>query len=167
MRTDHQTHPIAPAATDQYERWPAINDLENPDAAGPSTKTWLDKHRDDGPLPALGGGWNTGATPRPQPSAPTVMPYSYLPASGHRRTARLATASVVTGCVAAPLVVLGGIGGILGILAVVLGVVSIRQIDHSPELYGKVRAVVGIVAGAGSALVGIPILLLLLLILGA
>lgn len=214
MRTDQPTHPIRPAETDQYVRWPAVNDLDTnsdldtngvfdsaarsnghqaavpvaarcaadpeylPPAASPTATPapagWLTGHRDDGPLPAIGDPWGhseVGAVRAAYTPAPVAAYYpsaasSVVVGSAYRRTAPLATAAVVSGCVSVPLVLLGGIGGVLGILAVLLGVVSIRQINRDPLYHGRVRAATGIVLGTGSAIIGLPILFFLMLLAG-
>ena len=79
-------------------------------------------------------------------------------------TSGWANAALIGGLVSVPLVLLLGIGGVLGVLAVILGVVGVRQVRREPLARGNGRAITGIVLGTGSAVIGIPILALVLTI---
>ncbi|NDK89693.1 DUF4190 domain-containing protein [Gordonia desulfuricans] len=190
-RTDHPTSPIAPAVTDQHLRWPTVNDDEplpapastaftstgTPPAAPipaapvpaavevatPATGSfWLSPRarQDDSPLPAVGDYWDLGR-PDPVPYTP-LQPV--LPPT--RRTAPVAQAAMISGLASMPLIPLAGLGGLVGALAVVLGLVGAFQIGRRPDYRGTGRAITGIVLGTGSAIVGLPILFLVLLIAG-
>ncbi|MGW0037988.1 DUF4190 domain-containing protein [Gordonia sp. NPDC003376] len=190
-RTDHPTSPIAPAVTDQHLRWPTVNDDEPlptadsvaADAATPTPSTpppvecapvevaaptpntgsfWLSPRarQNDSPLPAVGDYWDLGR-PDPVPYTP-LQPV--LPPM--RRTAPVAQAAMISGLASVPLIPLAGLGGVVGALAAVLGLVGALQIGRRSDYRGTGRAITGIVLGTGSAIVGLPILFLVLLIAG-
>lgn len=180
MRTTAPTHPIAPAVTDRHIRWPqsneddhAIADTPDRDDVGspppvPAAEISLApspflSRVDDAPLPPVGDFWGVNARDHPIPVqvGSPVVPVSYP------RTSMLANAAMIGGLASIPLVLLLGVGGILGILAVVAGAVSIHQLRRQPGRPGTARAITGIVAGTGSALVGVPILAVVLAVSGA
>lgn len=177
MRTDQPTHPIAPTATDRHVRWPQHNDdapiveaasiveaapVPVIEPVTPITRFPLRGSRDEGPLPAVGEYWTaeywTADDWTPGHVGTVDEPVRYPHTSGW------ATAALISGLVSVPLVLLLGIGGILGVLAVILGVVGVRQIRRDPLARGTGRAITGIVVGTGSAVIGIPILALVLTI---
>ena len=66
-------------------------------------------------------------------------------------------------CIALMGILLFGLGGLTGLVAVAMGAVAIRQIRRRPGLRGNGRAIGAIVVGTSAAVVGLPVLLLLLL----
>lgn len=171
MRTD--TQPIAPSATDRHLRWPLVNDLESemaaqpapplPVAIDPPPAQWRTRAATDAPLPAVGDLWDLG---NPDP-LPVIAPGSPVaPVWARRRTSSpLTTAALCTALVSVPLVLVLGLGGLTGLLAIALGAGGIRQVNRQPaQLRGRGRAVAAIVLGAGSALIGLPILLFVLVV---
>ena len=79
----------------------------------------------------------------------------------------MTTASLVTALAAFPLIPVLGIGGVAGLMSIALGAAGVRQIHRHPTRYrGSGRAVTGIVLGTIAAVIGIPILLLVLVIAG-
>ncbi|WHU48354.1 DUF4190 domain-containing protein [Gordonia sp. L191] len=164
MRTDQVTRPIAPAVTDRHARWPQVNDLvdepvepETPLSEIPSARSDVV----DGPLPPIGDLWGRAELdPIPELTTSGVGPVVYP----RGRTAPAATAAVVCGVASVPLTLALGIGGVLGILAIISGVAAVRTIRRTPGMRGTGRAVASIVMGTGSALVGLPILALVLMV---
>ena len=184
VRTDQVTRPIVPAVTDRHVRWPEVNDLvdesvepgtphpetphpERPDHETPDFENPLfevpSARSDvmDGPLPPIGDLWGRAELdPIPEFRTSGVGPVVYP----RGRTAPAATAAVVCGVASVPLTLALGIGGVLGILAIILGVTAVRTIRRTPGMRGTGRAVASIVMGTGSALVGLPILALVLMV---
>lgn len=121
----------------------------------------------DTPLPEVGDYWDL-AHAESVIFTPTVHPVplaSQVPA--RPRTSPLTTASLVTALAAFPLIPVLGIGGVVGLLSMVLGAAGVRQIHRHPTRYrGSGRAVTGIVLGTIAAVIGIPIMLLVLVIAG-
>ena len=83
--------------------------------------------------------------------------------AGRRRVAPLARTAMRTGMASLPLILLFGLGGVIGVLAVVLGTAGVWQARRHPEYRGTGRAVGAIILGTAAAVVGLPVLLLLLL----
>ncbi len=205
MGVDNSTQPFPPAVTDRYERWPAVNDLDETSRpadtpappAGPRARTRVESRGsllssrrapvEHAPLPPVGDFWdlenpgtdglspaarpvggNTGvalafphAVRRPAPT-PHAPPTPYVPPRTDRTVAPAASIALATGLVSIPLTLALGLGAVLGMIAIVAGVVGIRKVNRSPaSTKGTGRAVTGIVCGAGSVLVGGPILLFL------
>ncbi|MGV9481111.1 DUF4190 domain-containing protein [Gordonia aichiensis] len=186
MRTEHQTAPIEPTLTQRYERWPSSNDLESMtlpstadataynDAIAASTPgrphrspVPMARVRDtpgDSPLPEVGDYWDLA-----HPDHVALAPVPLTPARPlpqRTRPAPLSTASLVTALAALPLVPVLGIGGVLGVLSVALGAAGVRQINRKPGYHGSARAITGIVLGTIAALIGVPVLLLVLVVVG-
>lgn len=125
----------------------------------------------DTPLPEVGDYWDLAhaerviLTPTVIPTVHPVPLASQVPA--RPRTSPLTTASLVTALAAFPLIPVLGIGGVVGLLSMVLGAAGVRQIHRHPTRYrGSGRAVTGIVLGTIAAVIGIPIMLLVLVIAG-
>lgn len=73
----------------------------------------------------------------------------------------------MTALAAFPLIPVLGIGGVAGLMSIALGAAGVRQIHRHPARYrGSGRAVTGIILGTIAAVIGIPILLLVLAIAG-
>ncbi|MFT4041672.1 MAG: DUF4190 domain-containing protein [Gordonia sp. (in: high G+C Gram-positive bacteria)] len=147
MRTEDATEPITPAATQRQPRWP-----------------------DDAPIPEVGDYWDPNHADRWQPPPVAAMSPqggSVSPAM-HLRQAPAASAALVSGLAALALIPAAGIGGIVGLIAIILGATGIRQINRNPTQYhGNGRAVSAIILGTIAALIGIPVLLLVLLLTSA
>lgn len=186
MRAEHQTAPIEPTLTQRYERWPSSNDLESMTLPSTADATAYDDaiaastpgrpHRSpvpmarvrdtpgDLPLPEVGDYWDLA-----HPDHVALAPVPLTPARPlpqRTRPAPLSTASLVTALAALPLVPVLGIGGVLGVLSVALGAAGVRQINRKPGCHGSARAITGIVLGTIAALIGVPVLLLVLVVVG-
>ncbi|WP_044508140.1 hypothetical protein [Gordonia sp. KTR9] len=131
--------------------------------------------REHAALPPVGDFWdlqNAGpvslaAMPLPAgPVPPRPAPYLTRPVGG-RPVAPAASLALTTGLISIPLTLVLGLGAVLGLVAVVSGAVAVRQVRRAPaERKGTGRAITGIVTGAGSMVVGGPILLLVLFLAG-
>lgn len=131
--------------------------------------------REHAALPPVGDFWDLknadrapfAAMPLPARTFPArSAPYLTRPVGG-RSVAPAASLALTTGLISIPLTLLLGLGAILGLVAVVAGAVGIRQVRRAPaERKGTGRAIAGIVTGAGSVIVGGPILFLVLLLSG-
>lgn len=97
---------------------------------------------------------------------PSPAPYLTRPVGG-RPVAPAASLALTTGLISIPLTLVLGLGAILGLVAVVSGVIGVKQVRRAPaERKGTGRAITGIMTGAGSMVVGGPILLLVLFLAG-
>lgn len=127
-------------------------------------------------LPPVGDFWDLenanraplGAMASPARRMAPVVPTPYLTRPvGGRTVAPAASLALTTGLISVPLTLALGLGAILGLVAVVSGAVAAKQVRRAPaERKGTGRAITGIVTGAGSMVVGGPILLLVLLLAG-
>ncbi|MGW0455846.1 DUF4190 domain-containing protein [Gordonia sputi] len=125
----------------------------------------------DTPLPEVGDYWDLSHRENAilMPTViPTVHPVSLVgQVPAQPRTSPLTTASLVTALAAFPLIPVLGIGGVAGLMSIALGAAGVRQIHRHPTRYrGSGRAVTGIILGTIAAVIGIPILLLVLVIAG-
>lgn len=140
--SDHSTEPIPPTTTDRLRIWPSAT----------------------GPIPEVGDFWDLAHSEPVHEGV--IFPYGPPPAIGLppsrpvTRVSGWATAALTVGLVAVPLSLVG-VGAILGVLAVGLGVGGVVHAGGAAHR-GKGRAVTGIILGAGSAVVGTPILLVML-----
>ncbi|UPG67357.1 DUF4190 domain-containing protein [Gordonia hongkongensis] len=131
--------------------------------------------REHAALPPVGDFWGLenarraplAAMPLPARTFPArSAPYLTRPVGG-RSVAPAASLALTSGLISLPLTLLLGLGAILGLIAVVAGAVGVRQVRRAPaERKGTGRAITGIVTGAGSVIVGGPILFLVLLLAG-
>ncbi|MFE0750414.1 DUF4190 domain-containing protein [Gordonia sp. NPDC058843] len=144
----------------------------------PRTATRVDTRmpaREHAALPPVGDFWDLKNAERaplaamPVPARvfpPRPAPYLTRPVGG-RPVAPAASLALTTGLISIPLTLVLGLGAILGVVAVVSGVVAVKQVRRAPaERKGTGRAITGIVTGAGSMVVGGPILFLVLLLAG-
>ncbi|MFT4126206.1 MAG: DUF4190 domain-containing protein [Gordonia sp. (in: high G+C Gram-positive bacteria)] len=190
MRTDEPTHPFPPSDTDRLLRWPSVTDSPGQRASDGVTSGDLGSgnlasprptpvnlvkppelrrpDRDEGPLPEVGDLWGLDhpdpplafATPGiSAPGIPTPLRYP------RRTAAPLVNPALVSGLLSIPLILFAGLGAILGLVAILLGVASLGQIRRQPGYDGTGRAVTAIITGAGSTLVGMPVLVILLILL--
>ncbi|MGV9827725.1 MULTISPECIES: DUF4190 domain-containing protein [unclassified Gordonia (in: high G+C Gram-positive bacteria)] len=187
MRTDHPTHPIAAPVTDRHVRWPASNTLDPfpvadesavtppaPSVAAPAAVSaaapapWAARAREDAPLPEVGDYWDLDAPIAYTPPAPTRVVSRTVSVLPPRRTAPASAVALILALTSVPLILMAGVGGVLGLLSIALGAVGIRQARRDPVRYhGNGRAVVAIVLGTMSMMIGLPILMVVLLVLGA
>lgn len=131
--------------------------------------------REHAALPPVGDFWDLKHADRMPPAAmpvsmrmfpPRPAPYLTRPVGG-RPVAPAASLALTTGLISIPLTLVLGLGAILGLVAVVSGAVAVKQVRRAPaERKGTGRAITGIVTGAGSMVVGGPILFLVLLLAG-
>ncbi|MCZ0914453.1 DUF4190 domain-containing protein [Gordonia amicalis] len=169
---EHQTPgPSRPATRVETSARPAPTDH----AALPPVGDFWDLQNSVDQNPALGFAASTPVRPStrlPAPilgsrPTPTLRPLPYPPPTVRRTVAPAASLALTTGLIAVPMTLVLGLGAILGMVAIVAGIVGMKQVNRAPVTYkGTGRAVTGIVCGAGSAVVGGPILLLLALIVG-
>lgn len=153
-RVDTSAGPTPRSATRAATRLPAREHAALP----PVGDFWDLAHADRTPLVA------TPAPVRVIPSSPA--PYLTRPVGG-RPVAPAASLALTTGLISIPLTLVLGLGAILGLVAVVSGAVAVKQVRRAPaDRKGTGRAITGIVTGAGSMVVGGPILFLVLLLAG-
>ncbi|MFW0795585.1 DUF4190 domain-containing protein [Gordonia sp. CPCC 205515] len=162
--TEHTTEPITPADTDRIRVWapPSAPHATAEVTSGYRPTTYWQTRNVDDPIPEVGDFWDLAhAAPLPVPAAASAQPRQIYRRPRSQVSGASSTALALA--IAAVPLSLVGIGAILGMLAIVLGGVGIRQVAKAPtEYHGNGRAITAIVLGTGSALVGTPILLLIM-----
>ena len=101
------------------------------------------------PVPPAPPGW--GAPPPYGAPAPTFVRPEPAATNG------VATAALVVGIVAIPMLVLCGLGAIAGLVAVVLGVLGLVRAGKLPDSPGKGMAIGGLIIGVVSLIAGVAI----------
>ncbi|PKZ63898.1 hypothetical protein CYJ73_19580 [Gordonia terrae] len=153
-RIDTAARPVPRSATRVETRLPAREHAALP----PVGDFWDLQHADRSPLVAM-------STPV-RVVTPSPAPYLTRPVGG-RPVAPAASLALTTGLISIPLTLVLGLGAILGLVAVVSGVIGVKQVRRArAERKGTGRAITGIMTGAGSMVVGGPILLLVLFLAG-